>query len=124
MPCRAAEKGRTSRSVRMTRFGGPEVLEVVSEATPAPGRGQVLVRVGASGVNFAETLMRNNRYAVTPDLPAVLGSEVAGTIEAVGRAVDGLAVGTRVAAPLFAAGRFFGGYSDHVVVEGFRSSWP
>ena len=39
-----------------------------------------LVRVRAAGVNFAETLMRENRYAVTPPLPAVLGTEVAGTV--------------------------------------------
>ncbi len=101
----------------MSRFGGPEVLEVVERPTPAPGRGQVLVRVGAAGVNFAETLMRENRYAVTPDLPAVLGTEVAGTIESLGDGVQEPAVGTRVAAPLFGTGSYFGGYADYVLID-------
>lgn len=50
------------KQVQFTRFGGPEVLQVVDMPTPAPAHGQVLVRVHASGVNFAETLMRQNRY--------------------------------------------------------------
>ncbi|OFX22295.1 MAG: hypothetical protein A2V77_18710 [Anaeromyxobacter sp. RBG_16_69_14] len=77
----------------------------------------MLVRIRAAGVNFAETLMREDRYAVTPELPAVLGTEAAGTIEALGEGVGGPAVGERVAVPLFASGAFFGGYADHVVVD-------
>ena len=68
------------RAVQIARFGGPEVLELVDLPTPTPGPGQVLVQVGAAGVNFAETLIRENRYAVTPTLPAVLGTEVAGVV--------------------------------------------
>ncbi len=105
------------RSVQINRFGGPEVFEVVENPTPTPGPGQVLVQVRAAGINFAETLMRENRYAVTPELPAVLGTEVAGTIESFADGVGGLAVGARVAAPLFAAGSYFGGYADHVLIE-------
>lgn len=107
------------RTVRMTRFGGPEVLEVVDSPTdrPHPGPGQVLVRVRATGVNFADTLMRENRYALTPELPAVLGHESVGTVEALGEGVTGLAVGARIAAPLFAAGTFFGGYAEFVVID-------
>jgi NADPH:quinone reductase len=105
------------RQVQFSRFGGPEVLEVVGKPTPAPAAGEVLVRVRAIGVNFAETLMRQNKYAVTPVLPAVPGVEVAGTIERVGLGVNGLTVGARVAVPLFATGTVVGGYSDHVVVN-------
>lgn len=105
------------RKVRFSRFGGPGVLEIVEEPTPLPGPGQVLIRVQAVGVNFADTLMRQNRYAVTPQLPAVLGSEVAGIIERLGEGVDNLEVGARVAVPLFASGAAGGGYSDHVVVN-------
>jgi NADPH2:quinone reductase len=105
------------KAVQIRRFGGPEVLEVVESPTPAPGPGQVLVRVRAAGINFAETLMRENRYAFTPDLPAVLGTEVAGTIEALGNGVRGLVTGMRVAAPLFAGGSFFGGYADHLLID-------
>jgi NADPH2:quinone reductase len=105
------------RAVQFSRFGGPEVLEVVEKPTPTPSAGQVLVRVRAAGINFAETLMRQNRYAVTPELPAVPGSEVAGTIEALGDGVGGLAVGGRVAVPLFAAGSYAGGYADYVLID-------
>jgi len=92
-------------------------LEVVEKATPIPPRGQVLVRVRAAGVNFSETLMRQNRYAVTPELPAIPGTEVAGTIERLGDGVGGLTLGARVAIPLFATGAVVGGYVDHVVVD-------
>jgi NADPH:quinone reductase len=105
------------RQVQFSRFGGPEVLEVVEKPTPTPDRGQVLVRVHAVGVNFSDTLMRQNRYAVTPELPAIPGTEMAGTIERLGEGVSGLTVGARVAVPLFASGASVGGYADHVVVE-------
>jgi NADPH2:quinone reductase len=105
------------RQVQFGRFGGPEVLEVVEKPTPVPDRGQLLVRVRAAGVNFSDTLMRQNRYALTPELPAIPGTEVAGTIERLGDGVDGLMLGARVAVPLFATGTLVGGYADHVVVE-------
>jgi NADPH2:quinone reductase len=105
------------KAVQIARFGGPEVLELIDLPTPVPGPGQVLVQVGAAGVNFSETLMRENRYALTPPLPAVLGTEVAGTIRDVGAGVAGLSVGTRVAAPLFAAGAHLGGYAEHVLID-------
>ena len=105
------------RQVQFSRFGGPEVLDVIEKPTPTPGSGEVLIAVRAIGVNFAETLMRQNRYAVTPDLPAVPGTEVAGIVERLGDKVEGLKVGMRVAVPLFATGAVTGGYCDHVVVN-------
>lgn len=105
------------RAVQMSRFGGPEVFEVIETPTPIPGPGQVLVRVRAAGVNLSETLIRQNRYAVTTALPAVLGNEVAGVIESLGAGVDGLAVGARVVAPLFAAGTLVGGYAEYVLIN-------
>src|SRR5689334_4153755 len=109
-------RGRMQQ-VQFSSFGGPDVLDLIVKPTPAPGSDEVLVRVRAIGVNFAETLMRENRYAVTPDLPAVPGTEVAGIVERLGDKVEGLWVGTRVAVPLFATGAVTGGYSDHVVVN-------
>lgn len=92
------------RTVQFSRFGGPEVLAIVETPTPSPSRGQVLVGVCAAGINFSETLMRQNKYAVTHVLPAIPGTEIAGTIETIGEGVVRLQVGARVAASLFASG--------------------
>jgi NADPH2:quinone reductase len=104
------------KAVQLSRFGGPQVLEIVETPTPAPQPGEVLVRVHASGINFFEVLMRQDRYAVTPELPMMLGVEAAGVIEALGDGVASPAVGARVAVPLFAIGRS-GGYAEYVVAD-------
>jgi NADPH2:quinone reductase len=77
----------------------------------------VLIRVRAAGVNFAETLMRQDKYAVTPELPAIPGVEAAGIIESTGEGVTALRVGARVAVPLFATGAVTGGYAEYVAVD-------
>lgn len=105
------------QQIEFAKFGGTDVLKLVERPDPTPGAGEILVRVRAIGVNFADTLMRQNRYAVTPQLPAVPGTEVAGVVEKTGSAVSAPVVGTRVAIPLFAAGVVTGGYSDLVVVD-------
>jgi NADPH2:quinone reductase len=110
-------KETTMKVARISRFGGPEVLEIAESPTPTPGPGQVLVRVERAGVNLADALMRENRYAVTPELPAVLGHENAGVVERLGDGVSDLEVGTRVAAPLFASGSFVGGYAEYVSID-------
>lgn len=103
------------KAVILSGFGGPEMLDLVDLPTPDIGTGDVLIRVAAAGVNFAETAMRADRYAVTPPLPSILGAEVAGTVEAVGAEVRGFAVGDRVAGSMFAAGQYFGGYAELAV---------
>ncbi|MBV9112746.1 MAG: zinc-binding dehydrogenase [Hyphomicrobiales bacterium] len=105
------------RAVQFSRFGGADVLETVEAATPKPGPGQVLVRMRAAGVNFAETLMRQNKYAVTPELPAIPGTEIAGTVESLGDGVSGVKLGSRVAVPIFATGSVLGGYADYAVAD-------
>ena len=77
----------------------------------------MLVRIKAIGVNYFETLMLRNRYAVTPELPMVPGVEVAGDVEAVGKNVRSPLVGARVAAPMFAVGRGSGGYAEYLAIE-------
>jgi NADPH2:quinone reductase len=104
------------KAVQLSRFGGPEVLEIVETPTPVPQPGEVLVRVYAAGINFFEVLMRQDRYAVTPELPMMLGVEAAGVIETLGDGVASPAVGARVAVPLFAIGRN-GGYADYVIAD-------
>ena len=105
------------KAVQFSRFGGPEVLETVEQPTPRPGPGEVLVRVRAAGVNYFETLLRRNLYAVTPELPMTPGVEVAGEIEAIGEGGDVTLIGARVAVPMFAIGRPAGGYAEYVAVE-------
>ena len=80
---------------RVKAFGGPEVMiwEALNLGDLAPGA--VRVRVGASGINFAETRMRAGDYS-GQELPFVMGMEVAGTVEQIGDDVSGLAVGDRV----------------------------
>ncbi|MET3576992.1 NADPH2:quinone reductase [Mesorhizobium robiniae] len=105
------------RAIQLNRFGGPDVLDVVEMPKPEPQAGEVLIRVHAAGVNFFEALMRGDRYAVTPDLPMVLGVEAAGTVEVLGQGVDERLLGKRVAAPLFASKRPFGGYAEYVTID-------
>jgi NADPH:quinone reductase-like Zn-dependent oxidoreductase len=94
------------RSVVITKAGPPEVLQVQERPDPKPGPGEVRVEVGAAGVNFADLMARLGLYPDAPDLPAVVGYEVAGTV------VDRFAVGDRVM-----AGTRFGGYSEQVVAK-------
>jgi NADPH2:quinone reductase len=105
------------KAVQISRFGGPDALEIVDLPDLTPGPGQVVIGVRAIGVNFADTLMREDRYAMTPPLPAILGSEVAGIVERLGADVQDLAIGQRVAVPLFAAGIHLGGYAESVVID-------
>jgi len=105
------------KAIQIRRFGGPEVLEIVDLPIPEPGRGQVLIRVGACGINFAETLMREDKYVASYQLPAVPGSEVTGTIVALGEDVTDLEVGKRVGAVLAAARQLTGGYAEYAVAD-------
>lgn len=105
------------KAIQISRFGGPEVLEPIEIPAPTPGPGQALIRIAAAGVNFFETLQRQDRYGGTPVLPTVPGVEVAGTVEALGEGVRGVRTGERVAVPLFAAGIFAGGYAEFVTVD-------
>ncbi len=82
------------RVARITRTGGPEVIEWVDVDLPPPGPGEVRMRHRAVGLNYIDTYHRSGVYPV--DLPAGLGSEAAGVIEAVGEGVAGFAVGDRV----------------------------
>lgn len=101
------------RVVTIPRTGAFDVLTVETRPDPpAPNADQVTIRVHAAGVNFADVMARIGLYADAPPLPAVVGYEVAGTIEAVGANVIGLAVGDRVF-----AGTRFGGYAELVTVK-------
>ena len=76
---------------------GVEALNWKEIPTPAPQKGQVLVRIEAASLNFPDLLIVQNKYQMKPDLPFVPGSEYAGVIEAVGVGVTDLKVGQSVA---------------------------
>jgi NADPH2:quinone reductase len=83
------------RAIHIERTGGPEVLKLVDVDVGEPGPGEVRVRHAAVGVNFIDTYFRSGLYPAP--LPAVLGSEGAGVIEAIGAGVTHIAAGDRVA---------------------------
>ncbi len=78
------------RAIQMEEFGGPEVLRLADLDTPVPGPGEVLVRVSAAGLNFADTHTRENAYVAKAELPLVPGSEVVGVREDTGERVVAL----------------------------------
>jgi NADPH:quinone reductase-like Zn-dependent oxidoreductase len=101
------------RAVVITKHGDLSVLQVQHRPDPPPaGSGQVTIAVRAAGVNFADHLARVGLYPDAPKPPAVVGYEVAGTIEAIGDGVPAERVGQRVF-----AGTRFGGYAETVNVQ-------
>ncbi|WNI25477.1 zinc-dependent alcohol dehydrogenase family protein [Streptomyces sp. ITFR-16] len=89
----------TTRAVLFHTVGDPDVLTVEEVPLPAPGPGEVLVRVEALGLNRAEALFRAGTYFYQPTLPASRnGYEAAGTVEAVGPGVEEFAPGDPVTA--------------------------
>ncbi len=82
-------------AVRVESHGGPEQLLWKEVSDPRPGAGQVLVTVGAAGVNFIDTYQRTGLYPIEP--PFTLGMEGAGVVRELGEGVEGLRVGERVA---------------------------
>lgn len=99
------------RQIVITRSGGIDVLKITEQPDPLPAAGELLIRVQATGINFADILARQGLYPDAPKLPAVVGYEVAGTVEAVGPQTDAAMVGKAVLALTR-----FGGYADVVTV--------
>jgi NADPH2:quinone reductase len=83
------------RAARIHEYGPPEVLKIEPIETPIPGPGQALIRHTAIGLNFVEVYFRRGTFPV-PALPAVLGNEGAGVVEAVGLGVHDVSIGDRV----------------------------
>src|SRR3954454_17513818 len=96
------------RAVQITRFGGPEVLDVVDLPDPTPGESQQLFEVSAAGINFADTHQTENSYLSTQELPLIPGTEFVGRTDG-GPRVVGLAPA--------------GGYAEKVVAPA-RMTWP
>lgn len=100
-------------AVRIHEHGGPEVLRYEEVPTPTPGEGQALVRLVACGVNFIDIYQRKGLYKI--DLPATLGQEGAGVVEAVGPGVAEVKPGDRVA-----YSNVLGSYAEYALVPAGR----
>lgn len=100
------------KAVWVTKIGGPDVLAVRDTAKPEPGPGEVLIRVHATSVNFADVKARQGRYHGATEPPFIPGLDVAGTVEAVGTGVVAIKPGARVMA--FPRG---GSYAEYVVAS-------
>ena len=98
------------RQIEITQPGGPEVLAIAEAPVPAPGEGEVLIKVQAAGVNRADIAQRNGRYRLGPGMSSILGLEVAGTVEQAGPGVSRWKPGDQVCALLTG-----GGYAEYVV---------
>lgn len=83
------------KAVRLQELGGPEKLHVDEVADPAPGPGEVLVRIARAAFNRRDVFITQGLYPGI-ELPGILGSDGVGTIAAHGDGVDGPALGTRV----------------------------
>ena len=99
------------RVVAETR-GGPEILKIVREPVPEPASGEVRIRIEATGVSFADLLMREGVHPETPGGIITIGWDVVGFVDEVGADVSGVSVGQRVAAlPVL------GGYADYICLR-------
>jgi NADPH2:quinone reductase len=103
-----------SKAIRIHEHGGPETLRWDEVETGAPDAGQVLIRQTAAGLNFIDVYHRAGLYPV-PSLPAIIGNEGAGVVEAVGDGVTSVQVGDRVAYCMS-----LGSYTERRVIDAER----
>ncbi|HEX6628290.1 MAG TPA: NADP-dependent oxidoreductase, partial [Gemmatimonadaceae bacterium] len=83
------------KAVRVLRYGPPSVLQIDDVPRPSPARGQLLVRMEAAGVGYWDALFREGKSILEP-LPIILGSDISGTVEALGPEVSGYKPGDEV----------------------------
>ena len=86
------------KALLCTRYGTPDDLEITDLADPAPGPGQVVVRIRAAALNFFDTLIIAGKYQTKPPMPFSPSAEFAGEVESLGAGVTALRVGDRVMA--------------------------
>src|SRR5512138_1349812 len=99
------------RQIVTTGTGDIDVLKIQEKPDPTPGPDEVLIRVRAAGLNFADILARQGLYPDAPPKPCIMGYEVSGVIEAVGEGVEPNIVGESVIAMTR-----FGGQAELVAV--------
>src|SRR5215207_7010621 len=105
------------KAIVVREFGGPEVMKFEDVPVPAPGPGQLLVRVAAVGVNPVDGYIRSGTYARKPALPYTPGTDIAGTVERAGEGVTRFVPGARV----YAHGGV-GGYAEWALCEDWQAN--
>ena len=100
------------KAVRVNELGGADKLTLEEIEKPTAKADEVLIKVAAAGINYADTMMRAGNYLTKPPLPFTLGYEVAGTIESLGESVKHLKVGQRVLATTSS-----GGYAEFATAK-------
>jgi NADPH:quinone reductase-like Zn-dependent oxidoreductase len=103
------------RAAEIVEYGNPEVIRVVDLPRPEPGPGELRVRVKAAGVGPWDALVREGRSGIPQNLPLILGSDIAGTVDAVGTGVSGFAVGNDVYG--LTNEHFTGGYAEYTLAS-------
>src|ERR687894_3251064 len=100
------------RQIVTTTTGDIDVLKVQEKADPVPGENEVVIRVRAAGLNFADILSRQGLYPDSPPKPCVMGYEESGVVETVGKGVNSSFKGKSVVALTR-----FGGQSELIAVK-------
>ena len=108
-PVTASAGEQSMKAITIEETGGPEVLRLVDLDTPEPGPGEILIRVAAAGVNYTDVVSRQGIYLTRDSAltPAALGTEVAGTVVAVG--------GEREPRPGTRVALVNGGYAEYAI---------
>ena len=102
------------KAIRIHSHGGPEVLRYEETPIPAAGKGEAVVKIAATGVNFIDVQYRTGMYK-TPQMPFTPGMEAAGTVSSIGEGVTEVKAGDRVAYAMT-----LGSYSEYAVVPAWR----
>ena len=101
------------KAIYLVRNGeSNEAFEIRETVIPVPGKGEAVIRVEASGLNYADVMARRGLYKAAPPIPSVLGYDVAGRVHSLGPDTAGLKVGQRVAAMTR-----FGGYAEYALTQ-------
>ena len=100
------------KAIRVNELGGADKLSLEEIEKPTPAADEILVKVAAAGINYADTMMRSGNYLTEPELPFTLGYEAAGTVEELGAEVTNLEKGQRVLATTSS-----GGYAEYATAK-------
>lgn len=101
------------KAIRVREFGNPEVMKIEEVPDPKLGKGQVVVKIHAVGVNPVDAYIRSGLYPMRPELPYTPGMDGAGVIESIGQGVSRFKVGSRV----YVAGTISGSYAQKALCK-------